>query len=213
MEDALQVGEALRLAAIARADGDAPVLSGHGMAPGAPHVHAFYLPEDLTRDGHIDHITVHAPAGLCPKELRALDRITRIWLGPGAEWRVTLEAVGRAVDLPAHEYLGSSRTWVSATPYLHPWFRKKRFDVEDQLRRELQHRGLPTPALERLSTVRVGRRQLRPRDFHLLLRRGRRPQPDTRGSFWRLSFPEAVPGPVALGFGCHYGLGIFRRET
>ena len=36
-------------------------------------------------------------------------------------------------------------------------------------------------------------------------------QPDTRGSFWRLSFPTPIDGPLALGFGCHYGLGLFRR--
>jgi len=35
-------------------------------------------------------------------------------------------------------------------------------------------------------------------------------QPDRLGSFWRLTFPEPVAGPLALGFGCHFGLGLFK---
>jgi len=34
-------------------------------------------------------------------------------------------------------------------------------------------------------------------------------QPDAHGGFWRLTFAEPVYGPVALGFGCHFGLGMF----
>jgi CRISPR-associated protein Csb2 len=44
--------------------------------------------------------------------------------------------------------------------------------------------------------------------------------PDTRGSFWpacashadrRIEFANPIQGPLALGFGCHFGLGMFRR--
>jgi len=35
-------------------------------------------------------------------------------------------------------------------------------------------------------------------------------QPDRLGSFWRLTFPEPVQGPLALGFACHFGLGLYR---
>jgi CRISPR-associated protein Csb2 len=35
-------------------------------------------------------------------------------------------------------------------------------------------------------------------------------QPDRHGSFWRLTFAEPVPGPIALGFACHFGLGLFK---
>lgn len=34
-------------------------------------------------------------------------------------------------------------------------------------------------------------------------------QPNRLGSFWRLTFSEPVQGPLALGFGCHFGLGLF----
>ena len=31
-----------------------------------------------------------------------------------------------------------------------------------------------------------------------------------QNSFWRLEFPVSITGPLALGFACHYGLGLFR---
>lgn len=35
-------------------------------------------------------------------------------------------------------------------------------------------------------------------------------QPDRLGRLLRLHFDEPVDGPIALGFGCHFGLGLFR---
>ena len=35
-------------------------------------------------------------------------------------------------------------------------------------------------------------------------------QPDRQGSFWRIRFAKPVKGPISLGFGCHFGLGLFR---
>ncbi len=47
---------------------------------------------------------------------------------------------------------------------------------------------------------------------HHLRSRGGRTQPDRRlGSFWRLTFPEPVCGPLALGFGWHFGLRLGGR--
>lgn len=212
LEDAIRIGEVVRAAAMAQA-GDVPsVLSGHDMATEKPHQHAFYLPEDATGTGHIDHVLIHAPASLGKEALRALGRIDRIWESDAAEWRVFLESYGSAGASLEHPYLTPSRVWVSVTPYLHPWHRKNSFTVEDQILRELVARGLPAPSLESLAAVQVGGRERRAVHFHRFRTRSRRRvvQPDTRGSFWRLVFTEAVPGPLALGFGCHLGLGIFR---
>jgi CRISPR-associated protein Csb2 len=37
-------------------------------------------------------------------------------------------------------------------------------------------------------------------------------QPDAQGSFWKLTFAKPIAGPLALGFGCHYGLGMFKPD-
>jgi CRISPR-associated protein Csb2 len=33
-------------------------------------------------------------------------------------------------------------------------------------------------------------------------------QPDQQGSFWRLTFPTPVQGPVVMGWGRFWGMGI-----
>ena len=50
----------------------------------------------------------------------------------------------------------------------------------------------------------------RPIHFHRFRAKRGLTQPDTHGSFWRNTFEKPIYGPLALGFGCHYGLGIFR---
>jgi CRISPR-associated protein Csb2 len=85
---------------------------------------------------------------------------------------------------------------------------------EDQIRRK---RGLPEPALiepaliEVIAEVELSSGQYRlPIHFHRF--RGKRGlmQPDRQGGFWRLVFPEPIRGPLALGFACDFGLGLFQ---
>lgn len=221
IEDAIKIGEVVRAALIRRADyvtpedGDVPsVITGHGMGPNNCHEHAFYLPGQAEEDGSIDHVIIHAAAGLDVTSMQAVARLERIWIEEGREWAVVLDAYGAAHDFEEHPYLGEGQEWVSATPYLHPWFRKKSLDVDGQIRRECRERGLPEPDLERLDAIRVHGRERRPVHFYRFRTRGRRKavQPDRQGSFWRLTFPEPVGGPIALGTYCHFGLGIFKRR-
>jgi len=234
IEDAIRIGEVVRAAAMSRAErltgdredegGIPSVLSGHGMGEENVHEHAFYLPEDEDGDGYIDHILIHAEAGLDWRAVDALAAVDRIWLDSDHEWRVTFDAAGCA-DIVDEErwtgealsddlYLRKSASWVSVTPYLHPWYRKKNFGIEDQIWRECRERGLPEPQLERRESITVRERERRPVHFYRFRTRGRRrsSQPDKQGSFWRLSFPDPVAGPLALGFGCHFGLGMFRPD-
>ncbi len=55
-------------------------------------------------------------------------------------------------------------------------------------------------------------RQRRPIHFQRFRNRRGLTQPDRSGSFWRLEFPAPVAGPLALGFACHYGLGLFKPD-
>lgn len=218
IEDAVKIGEIARRAAMNKAErvngGDVPsVLSGHDLPAGNRHGHAFYLPEDADGDGHIDHILIHAPDGLPRAAIRALDRVTRLWHRDGGEWQALFEGSGMIADLADSPYLGHGCEWCSVTPYLHPWFAKKRFGVAEQVARECRERGLPEPAVtvEEIPFQGWDGRRRRPVHFHRFRDTPRRlVQPDTRGQFVRLVFPEDIPGPLALGFGCHYGLGMMR---
>jgi len=214
IEDAVKIGEITRMAAVRSAGDDVSwVLTGHRMPAGNRHGHAFYLPEDADGDGHIDHVLIHAPAGLDTRALQALDRIRKLWRGQEGEWSVMLEGYGASRDWPESVYTGAGLEWVSVTPYLHPWFRKKGFGIEEQIGRECRERGLPAPlSVELLPAIDVHGRDRRPVHFHRFRsKRGLR-QPDRQGGLCRLTFPEPVDGPLALGFGAHFGLGLFRPD-
>lgn len=95
---------------------------------------------------------------------------------------------------------------------VHPWHVKKNFTIQDQLRRECRERGLPEVArLESLPSIRINGRERRPLHFHRFRSKRGLVQPDTHGSFWHIEFAEPIQGPFAIGFGCHFGLGMFRR--
>ena len=142
-----------------------------------------------------------------------LVRLARLWRREGQAWRVLLEAISDTNALAGSiAFFGNRNLWTSVTPYLHPWHVKKKFRIEDQLLRECRERGLPEVAnFERLPAITINGRELRPVHFHCFRAKRSLMQPDIRGSFWRIEFAEPVQGPLALGFACHFGLGLFGR--
>lgn len=216
VEDSVRIGELLRMAVMSEAekqlstDAIPSVFSGHGLPADNRHRHAFYLPWDANGDGRIDHLLLHVPDGMDADQRRVIEKLRRLWSRNGGKWRLVLENIGDAeIGGPLTT---RATTWCSVTPYLHPWHAKKHFSVKDQIRRECRERGLPEPTfLERFDEVDVGEnRKRRPVHFHRFRSKRGLVQPDTHGSFWRIEFAEPVQGPLALGFGCHFGLGMFR---
>jgi CRISPR-associated protein Csb2 len=217
LEDAVRFGERLRRAIMGRAksvlgeDRLPAVFSRHGPSG---HAHAFYLPEahetaGAGLGGRIHHALVFAEAGFDGDAIAVLDRLRQVAEGDGRSWQVVLEGVGRRESFRT-PLLASATEWVSVTPYLHPWHRKPRFDVPEQIRRECRERGLPdVTSLEPVVEVYLGGRARRPIHFHRFRSRPGLVQPDRHGSFWRLRFAEPIRGPLALGFACHFGLGLF----
>ncbi|MGH2725903.1 MAG: type I-G CRISPR-associated protein Csb2, partial [Actinomycetota bacterium] len=116
---------------------------------------------------------------------------------------------------------GESAVWRSVTPYLHPWHLKKpemrtpeatAAAILGQLRREWCARGSGLPdivEIRELPSIRHGSLALRPLHFHRFRRKSGLAQPDTLGRLIELRFAQPVRGPIALGFACHFGLGLF----
>jgi CRISPR-associated protein Csb2 len=216
LEDSLRIGELMRIATMGQCklalgeDNVPPIFSGHNLPASKNYRHAFYLPWDSNGDGKLDRILVYVPDGMNDAEQRALVRVRRLWDRSGSEWQLALESSGLPSVAPA--LVQASAAWESITPYLHPWHVKKNFCIEDQIRRECRKRGIPEPiAIESFDEVDVGKgRKRRPIHFQRFRRRRGLSQPDRLGSFCRLTFPEPIPGPLALGFACHYGLGLFK---
>ncbi len=228
IEDALRVGEALRLAAMGTArrllvgDRIPGELSGHELGDDNRHAHAFWLPEADER-GEIAHVLVHAPGGLGSEAIRVLAAMQTVKRDEGEPLRLMLEGIGAArLFADVSDLVGASDVWLSITPYLHPWHLKRpqlrspqalHAALLEQLRREWNARSDGRPdiiGLRPLPEVRIGGRSLRPVHFHRFRRKRGLVQPDTLGRLLEVRFAAPIRGPLALGFGCHFGLGLFR---
>lgn len=203
-----------------------PVLSGRDPASGRPlrrrHGHAHYMPLDLDEDGRVDHVVVYAPDGLDALAQQAVRGLRRTWMkGEDRDIVVALAGMGSLSRLERQlrtrsgrnvAELATSRQWASVTPFVPPRHLKKRkHTLDDQVRDELHTRGLPEPEqIEAMDREELIRRRLL---GHVLARKGGKPQPPSRRAFGlRLVFHEPVTGPVSLGYGSHYGLGMFGAE-
>jgi CRISPR-associated protein Csb2 len=238
--DAVKVGEVFRRALMARVDEPIPaVLSGRDET-GAPlrdpqHAHAFFLPEDHDEDGFIDHLVLYARPGFPRAVRRAAEGLSALWIDHRRrrdadeedetgrrEWRLALEGFGKPEQFDDSALLQSSRIWVSVTPYLRPRHLKGGDPFEEtrqMIRAECERRVRLLPEVRRYGSgptagrsIRVGGGARNVLAFHRFRSRRGLVQPDRTGLAVRLEFPEAIPGPLALGFGCHFGLGLFRAE-
>lgn len=206
-------------------------ISGRG-ADGRPladpaHPHAFWLPEDADEDGWIDHISVYIESGIDDDVRARLDRITRLWLAPRQqpggdepesmevkEWRLALEGFGRPADFAGSARIfAASRRWRSATPFLAAGHLKAS-RYQGEVLRLLKRRGLDTDGVEveELKRITIGGTERRALHFHRFRSRGGEKQPDTAGALLCIAFPQPITGPLAIGFGSHFGLGLFTPE-
>lgn len=184
-----------------RADGEIDI------AKTTEHAHAFWLPEDEDADGIVDHLLVHAAAGLDPAAIRTLACCHRLILPGHGAWELLPEWMGEVGNGGLY---GPARVWLSRSP----WFAAPnvhRLDAGARIRRELALRGWPEPVdVARLEgEVLLGGRPIMPDDFFDERRSGALPLREPAPGFFRLSFGEAVYGPLCLGFAAHFGLGQF----
>jgi CRISPR-associated protein Csb2 len=124
--------------------------------------------------------------------------------------------------------LARSRAWVSRTPFIptrHPKVTRagalKRDasglqigSSEHELRRLLGLAGFPEPVLvEPVAGTILGERNI---PWHAFLRRREtdkgKPVANGAGYGFLIEFPEAVQGPVAVGYGAHFGMGGFEAD-
>jgi len=194
------------------------------------HAHAHILPCDDDGDGRIDHVIVYAPMGFSHDDLAAMSRLRRLWQHGGRPGLLSvLVGQGEPADFGGFNTrdeetpaLAESAVWCSVTPFVLPRHPKRdrrgnpKRDAEGrwvdgpemQLCAELERRGLPRP-------VRVECYAPRHKWRHFATRRknggGTRSQGGGMG--FTIEFAEPVRGPIALGYGCHFGLGLFVPQT
>lgn len=234
VEDSIKIGELMRMAALSKFGWE----KGRPKAPwqvsgrdrdGKPlkdphHAHAFWLPEDADGDGWIDHISVFIDGGIDATVREGLDRITRLWIpgtqgagdsGPEVavadEWRLALEGFGHPADFAGSAPIfKTSARWRSTTPFLAAGHLKPAGHPKEA-RRLLRMRGryLDGTEINKLEKISIHGTERRPVHFHRFRSRGGERQRDAGGAFLTIAFPRPVEGPLAIGYGSHFGLGLF----
>lgn len=230
MERALPTMALFRRALLSRIGDDqqagvCPELTGkdrEGQPLRCEHRHAHFIP--LSLDNHdpkrIDHVLVFAPMGFGSSADRALRRLRRTWAKGMSDITATLIGIGKLQDFrtvggdPVPE-LGKSRIWVSRTPFIPPRFLKVRGknSITRQVRAELQSRGLPD--IVEPPVVAIPLKQNPWGEQALWFRRFARTRQGSGGTppagvfHLTLSFDRPVDGPLCLGWGAHFGLGLF----
>lgn len=208
---------------------DAPaVFTGRDQnTPRRDHQHAYILPEADPRSGAISHITIYAPMGFDARAQLALESLSRLWR---REATVNLVLIGMgdcehftgpsAIDSSCRLF-GAAETWISHTPFVatrhaKPDKRDRHGRVigspEHDLVRLLEQAGFPTPAeVAPIPDTELGGAPVRWREFRIQRKSGGGSRGPVGGRGYKLRFPEPVSGPIALGYGAHFGLGTFVR--
>jgi len=203
--------------------------AGDGAPLANNHQHAHLIPLDLDENGRMDHVLVWARGKLGEAAQQALLRLHRTWgkglpdivvtcAGMGSREEVIRQLRDRRDRLPPILGLqanGKARVWTSVTPFIAPRFLKRpgsNNGWDGQIRAECRSRDLPDP----VTVEDLGRSAMMERNFlrFIRARRDGHPQPPSTAPWClRLTFPEPVSGPIALGYGSHFGLGLFAAES
>ncbi len=228
LEAFVAVAEAMRGAMLAHLGADPPsVLTGHGH-DGPAHLAVLPLANVGFRwsDGRLFGLALVLPAqhdGLADHVRSALERAVaaflqdggRLTLGRFGTWALVHDPAPERISLQPWRYLKRARRWASVTPVVLPRHMKPRRGDEAAtlVVKACHHSGLPEP-----EEVEVGSHPFLPGTTFARRRRA----DDPRGEGWfvrpsfghrslvhaRIRFPEPVPGPVLLGAGRHFGLGL-----
>ena len=172
----------------------------------------------------LDHVTVVAKDGFGEKELDALLSLRKLYRPGIMDVRLIFQGCGSIGDFPDVPILKQSRAWVSSTPLIltrHIKYRGKGGDrhivdgPEDQVRAEVRNRHYDASSALIDVKIDYGHTNIlgtgiRPHDFFRWRRHGS--VGDSRTYRVRLEFERPVRGPITLGYGSHFGLGMFVPE-
>lgn len=205
---------------------ECPELTGrdaHGQ-PLRDHQHAHILPLDLDSDGRLDHVVIYAPMGLGGSAQAAIRELRRTWTKGGVgELQIAVAGLGALNDLRLLSSrfglrgeqivgaAGGNHVWISETIFVPPRHLKRRGknSLIGQVQSELAQRGYPAASVDLLpwneATLYL-RHAVRVRRSPAL------PPPVDLGFALRLRFDSPVRGPIALGYGSHFGLGMFAAK-
>lgn len=195
------------------------LIHGHGVTHEGPSPHVAYVAlADIGHKfarGEIKGLGLVAPRGTPVERHRELVRILqqlRELTGPGIPGSLKV-ALSDAPLTPSMAALNPSTwsrpsaVWTTATPILLDRYPKRHLSAEDIVRESLERSGLPTPTTVLCSGL--GRLAGVPPVSQFRLRR-KASDPKRWAVHASIEFAESIEGPLLLGAGRFFGLGLLR---
>lgn len=213
-----------------QAQGRAAVFTGldESGRPRADHRHAHIFCEANGPRDAVTHVTVWAPMGFDESACLALRRLNQVWGHGGHDLRLVLHAIGQPDEFPDCSLFGRSKVWRSLTPFISTRHAKTFRDGRPKMDDNGWQEGSPPHDLLRLLKMHphgagVGIRQLDERERPFVFGRsnlrslqfqthrhgGEGRRGNGLGSAFEITFSSPITGPLSLGYGTHFGLGLF----
>jgi CRISPR-associated protein Csb2 len=193
---------------------DAPdLLHGHARRP-----HCTFLPLPFVghthADGHLLGFALTLPKEISkadrPAVLSALAKLKQIHLPGGCTWRVASAADDPRRTLWRSNWMGPSCYWSTVTPLVldrFPRLGKPGRRVEDIIARSCQDAGYPVPV--EIATHFTSPLRGVPPSWAFRVRRSES-DPCRPYTHVTLRFERSMHGPLVLGAGRYFGLGLFQ---
>jgi CRISPR-associated protein Csb2 len=188
------------------------------------HRHAHVWCEALGERDAITHVTVNATDGFDERAARALRRLQKVWGHGGHDLQLILLGLGEPADFEACYLFRSSTVWQSFTPFIPTHHAKTYRDGRPKLDQGGWQIGSPEHDLRRLLPIEkfqlltkmdrmkmasINGRSVGWIQFKTARNNGNGRRAESFGCGFRLTFSKPVGGPITVGYGAHFGLGLF----
>lgn len=197
--------------------------------PLTDHQHTHIFCEANGARDEITHITIWATMGFDEEARLALRKLNRVFGKGGFDIRLVLHGIGKPEDFHDCVLFGRSRQWRSITPFVSTRHAKTYRDGRPKMAANgwqegshghdllrllaLQANGKSVAAVTQLdeheALYEFGTRRLRSLQFQMHRHRGDGRRGNQSGAGFIITFPDPQQGPFALGYGAHFGLGLF----
>jgi len=178
-----------------------------------------------SKRGEITEVFVYCPDGFDIRERAALESLSKVWGYGGYDVALRLHGMGSPEEIDFQgDTFSEGKIWSSYTPFVATRHAKatrtgipkrdenglQKGTPEHDLIRLLMLEGFPRPtSVTRLTSAVVSGRPVLWQEFTRDRRHGDGLKGEDTGTGFRVEFPVPVRGPVAVGYGCHFGLGLF----
>ncbi len=192
--------------------------------PLSGHRHAHIFCEGNGPRDAITHITIWSADGFGENALLALRRLNKVWGHGGHDLRIVLTGIGQPCDFEDCQIFFKTKVWRSATPFVSTRhaksFRDGRPKIDtngwqvgsaghDLLRLLALDSRTSEVTMRKDADIHVGGRTLRSLQFQTVRHDGGGSRGNDDEGAFTISFNNEVEGPLAFGYGSHFGLGLF----